>query len=688
MKFIDDYNLSIPEEIIRLLTDGKIAQEHDYVIDAIAIYHEYGDDSMLMDLPNFRPDLIDLAKRNISTNWYLQLNHPFAPFPTPGQAEESLSGDAKFGFVNQSGSIFGRPWDLFTRIVLIIGMVGFGKSTLMKHLIIQAYALASRPFNIVVQDPSKQEYRQLTNVLPNLIVIPKNILKINPFQAKNTDAIPKTIRRFSDVFFNTGRWGDVSRNQTEKLIFDLYKQRGCLEGSQDWPTFQDLEKALLEMSNSYRGSRSNDMINFLTIRARDYAHEPMFQCRTGLDINYFMSNDLVVELDDLPRDVAAFAGTFISHGIFRELIEAGHQDGSLKALAFYEEAAELMEARREKGDWNESCWVSGARRYRAAGLGTCCCTQEPASVHPTIDSIANTRITFPLMSGKDVQYIMDTFRLRNEDQARYLYEMMPYGEALVRTAKYSEAFTIRIPPLDIGENPSQEVFEQRMEPFWADIAKYDTPIKEDIIEVTIQEDHPDIVTSAVLHHIWRHPFKATPTELVRSGICTNKELKAALRWLQDKALIKSQKFPTTKTNHPIYFILQENSFRLLEKRPQYGSKGSFEHSLYCHLISTWAQNLGHKALVEGKVTGYDKAMDVLVYTNDDFKVAYEVTLHTANLIHNIRADFASNIDALVIVVRNKKESEIARKIVESATEVQQYIHKIEYQLAYEFNQRQ
>lgn len=683
MSYKDNKGLSKLEMDIKLLIDGEVEKESHLVRDALSVYFEYKDDGPIINVINDNPGILEIAKRNISRQNYLDYKHPYKR-PTPEEVRKRGldKGGAKLGFINHYGNVFSLAWSAFLQLVIILGQIGRGKTTLLKHIIISALNEANRSWPIFISDPIRREYRDLTNKFKKLVIIPSALMRMNPFQVDKHGNIKTVIRDFVDCYFSISIWGPISKAIIEERLEELYVKNGCYEGSNKWPTFKELYIELVSWKETVKTFGIADIVEKAIFRCGEFAKCHIFDCREGLSVEYFLSHDTVMESDDLANDIKTFLLSFIIHKIFRHFVRMGVFSKTLKILFILEEASGIHRSPGEK-EWDIiPSAIENSKYMRKLGIGRADCMQSPDMVHHTIDSNAVTQIAFPLTSGHDIKYLEESFGL-GEEQVKYIHQMKPFGEAIVKTAPYPAPFVMRVPSLEIGENPPQDIFEQRMAQHWSVINGLIVPAEKEIIHVQPPEQLPDVQTNAIMFEMTYLPFY-TKTDVAKLNKYSKRQKEESVTWLLKHDYFKQQKFPTTKTNHPTYYVPQQKALKLVGKTG-YGSKGGYEHSLYCYLVMNWAATHGYNYKLEGRVAGFDKSIDVLVDTAD-LILAYEITLHMANLVENIVQDIDCQVDIVVIVVRNQNDLKRAKQIVESEPILEEYLDRISFQLAYEFNQ--
>ena len=108
-------------------------------------------------------------------------------------------------------------------------------------------------------------------------------------------------------------------------------------------------------------------------------------------------------------------------------------------------------------------------------------------------------------------------------------------------------------------------------------------------------------------------------------------------------------------------------------------KGSFEHLLYQDIIRQSLQKEGIEAQIEGKIKAGGKLIDVLAFSKEKGFLAYEVTLHFDNLISNITEDLQAGVSRVVIVTRDKKEIEKAKKMAEADPRLIKYLGRVSFE---------
>ena len=114
-------------------------------------------------------------------------------------------------------------------------------------------------------------------------------------------------------------------------------------------------------------------------------------------------------------------------------------------------------------------------------------------------------------------------------------------------------------------------------------------------------------------------------------------------------------------------------------------KGGFEHKLWQDLVSKQRKKDGFEPVIEGRVRkGSSKAIDVLVYSETEGYIGYELTIHFENLVSNIIQDFEAGVSQVVVVTRDETELKKAQEIVTADSTLSSQLDKVVFSTISEF----
>jgi hypothetical protein len=631
-----------------------------------------GDCSGLNQFLRDNPIIMLIAERNITIAEAQRAENPFRPYPDPDDVREFLSSPLKLGYVNEFNDMFGIDFDVLSMPVIILGRVGSGKSQLNKYILCQMLR-RPREFNIIIPDIKGGEYRHLLPIAPQLKVLIKEKIKINPLQKPKWMTPLEYIIFFSKLFVSENWLGGTSENILISALEYLYKKRGIFDDGENYPTLKDLYNvisAFLESKNSYK---YRDILLVLQNRLYPYTIDDSFNCRIGIPHDVWRTENVVLEVDNFTDNMYCFIASYIAGLRYNYNKKNGLTGSKLRTLLSVDEARILFKAHRDLSTFGETYINEIITKTREFGIGFIISSPETASFNQTVRSISYLKIAFPLNDAADLNFIRESFGL-DDDQAAHIFKLPRYGQAIVRYGGYEKPFLLAVPLFKIKKQLSDDEVKGRMSGFYA---KLDKEIKtvETPWPVEVKTDIPP-KNLTLLYFLSNEPFTKVNEMKKAPGFKSAEEVSNALNWLEKNGFIQKESFRISKRGRKSTFaILTEKTHKYFGTKGPKG-KGGFEHSLYQYLIMKKLAVKGIEAKVEGRIKG-TKACDVLAFTKDG-EVAYEVTLHFENLLTNVRQDLFSGVSEVVIVTRDDKDLEVAKQAVNNDKEMEQYREKISF----------
>jgi hypothetical protein len=175
-------------------------------------------------------------------------------------------------------------------------------------------------------------------------------------------------------------------------------------------------------------------------------------------------------------------------------------------------------------------------------------------------------------------------------------------------------------------------------------------------------------SASLLYFLGKHPFTKKSQMTNAAGFNSPTAVNNALTFLEKNGFIQLESHRVSRRGRKsIFAVLTAKALSYLSTKPVPG-KGNFGHKLHQHLICERRKKDGFQAKIEGRVSGFDKSMDVLSWSKDGDYFAYEVTLHFENLLSNLRSDLESGVSKIFIVTRDRTGMEQAKKIVHANPE--------------------
>jgi len=159
----------------------------------------------------------------------------------------SAQGRETWFFRRTDQHIYVKLEDLNTPHIVIIGVSGTGKTTLVKHLVLESSGVYGYRFLII--DPHG-EYSDLAADVP-CKVIDASKYSINPLVLENVSPRDRALQ-LSHVIASIFKLGFIQRKLLEEVIMKAYANKGITERPETWslepPTLKDLVKTCKELS--------------------------------------------------------------------------------------------------------------------------------------------------------------------------------------------------------------------------------------------------------------------------------------------------------------------------------------------------------------------------------------------------------------------------------------------------------
>ena len=655
-----------PKDVIEQLRKGKML-DHPGIALHVRRALDTNDYSPLMEYLASYPSILAIARNKIAKEEFENSLSPFRPYPTEEEVNEHLSGPLKLGYVNRVKSIFGILWDILCLPILIAGRTGSGKSSLIKSIINQIVTI-KLPFNILIPD-LKKEYRHLCTPDTNLKVLMRDKIMINPLQVPSwCTHITDYIVAFAKSFVSENYLLGTSENFIIDLVDELYRQRGVYDGTRNYPTFKDLYDLVGRYLTKKQSFRYTDVFLWIQNRLKPYLLSDSFQCQVGIPFEIFQRENLAIEMDTGFTDrmynftIATIANQLYMHNKAKDI------GGAIKHWFVIDEARILFNAHRDVSEFGESILNEILTKSRAYGISFLLASQESASFNSVMRALSFLKIAFPLNDAIDLDFIQGSFGLSDE-QTQALFELPPYGTAVVRYGGYTKPFLLEVPYFEITKKVSDVELKDRMSSFYAELDQYIRKAVPSVVSEPDTDSEPTTnipaAAAALLFFLGKYPFTTITGLNEVSGFKSPDQVKKALEWLIHNEYIKIEKYRTSRTKPSTYTILMDKALAYLDMDGIPG-KGSFEHSLYQHLIITKLIRDGYKAKIEDRMERSKKMIDVLAESPDKRFIAFEITLSFSNIITNIIEDLRAGVAEVVVVCRNKEDLSKAVEMIASA----------------------
>jgi DNA helicase HerA-like ATPase len=351
----------------------------------------------------------------------------------PPPAPEETNGEYQLGTIiypDTPHSAFGLREDEFCKHIMITGMTGTGKTTATIQILRE---LRRHGKSFMVFD-WQREYKKLKKSEDfkevTVLRVEREGFKFNPLiPPKGTDAREWTAK-LVDVINHAylGSYG------TEYILRDLlikaYKHTKTLEGSEEYPTFKLVREYLKK--NFFKGRMewwNQTAIRILDNLTYEGGLGPVLNTEKKTNLKELLKEDIIIELDTLSNDDKKFLTEALILWIYEFRKNQGETEEFRHAIII-EEAHNILSKKKEKTEGGETIMESTLRMIRKFGESIIVIDQEPSKLSESIKANTNTKITFTLGNGKDIEDISRSMELTRE-QEKYL-DILKVGHAIIK----------------------------------------------------------------------------------------------------------------------------------------------------------------------------------------------------------------------------------------------------------------
>jgi len=383
-----------------------------------------------------------------------QILHPLAireqfcgvPFYTPEFEElcAGLDGEqlALLGVVFESDVPLLYPFNWLNQHAYVGGASGTGKTNALYSIALQTM----RYCPVWVVDQSKQDYRHMLRLFPDLHVFDAKDFRFNPLEVPPGVKPEHHLTAFVTIFVKSNNLLDGSENMLTKACYQLYEERGILSGSQDFPTLLDIRDRI--KSYKFRPySREAGYQDSLLNRFGGYliAAPELYGCSKGFAISELAERSLVLEVKGLSERHSRCLLNWVLFTLFLYRIGNRQRGNTLRNLVIIDEAKWAAPP-----GYNQNLGfvplASVLAQSREAGIGIIIADQT-ADLDASVMVNSRLKMCMRLGSGADMERVRKTFALSREQEAHIA--KLGTGQAIIRVPQI-DPFLIRIPRVRLG----------------------------------------------------------------------------------------------------------------------------------------------------------------------------------------------------------------------------------------------
>ena len=587
----------------------------------------------------------------------------------------AVDGPIRFGRAHHPVERRVNPVGLFQHEanmnVLVRGRAGTGKTTMFLTL---SRGFMKQKVPILFVD-FKADYRCLIQLSDETLVFNRKTLKWNILKPPEGVDAESYINMFADIFFESffsevphaGK--AVFLDTATEFIANFRKEH---DGK--FPSLGNLQGYFNRQIEQPKGKQAYNRERLRTCQSRLNALQrvcgDMLDCSDGFSWeDVLLKKPVVIEIHDLPNEIAQFLGTLLLMFIFMYRI-SNAQRGRLEHMVFFDEARNIVPKSRASGTSEMARLLSAGREL---GQGFCAADQIGSELGSAVNANVFTQIVLSQSSAKEINHTAYMLGL-NKEQREFLYHI-PVGTGVVKFAdRWTRPFLAQFPCPRIRKAVPDEEVERHMAQHLLSL-KYEPAVSDqEIIEVTVTrksepQDSGKLETERDEAHDNGLPFpwdsreaqyvmavKSQPfvsiTQRNSSLLLTTYMGNKISRILKKHDLVQEIVIHTGRRGgREKFFALTPKAVAIIGKQNLPKGKGGFEHVWWQHFLAGEYSQQGFEVEVEAFRNG--KAADLNLKKNGRLS-AIEIAMSAGGECSNFLKDHAAGWDRVISASRDTK----------------------------------
>ncbi len=611
---------------------------------------------------------------------------------TAPREEHHLSGAIQLGMMPHFGFPYEIELEMLVKHLLILGMIGGGKTTVIKNLLQQVLQLPDPPKLLILE--RKQEFTELPNLSPSMHVLDANTLAFNPLRSPPGIELDKWLGIFTECMVNQL---DIREASSSFLITHahLHIEEREKKG-EPYPTLGSLRAFIAQLpykSLSKDGNQKETVLNRLNNLS--FHFPAMFTSTQPVDIKKLVNNHCLILLHDITHStVQNFLMSLLMAQVFLyRKLNQGLQD-SLTNLIVFDEASGLFRRKAEEQDHVPfiADLVQTARGY---GIGLIAASQYSTDLAHSLLANAGTRMMVGGFGRTQDTNIFLKLRGYTEEHRRYVITHPEVGKAFVADKRWphivecSMALPDLPPPLGFDElkirmEASAQFFAVEPDELVPDFV--DGPIRSlSAIEpatsaLPVSQTKPvanaesESRETRVLKHIYKDHFMTVARRMKELSI-PSVTLQKEIEKLERKNLIIRYPVHSRPSGRPpeLLEIMPAGLVLIgMQPRPAMKGKGSYLHQFYQLCVSQHFKAQGYKVKIEGMADR--KLIDVVAEKPGEECIAIEIELQQKSnpdhIVENLNNCLTARriTQTLCLVPTNKEIREVEKLVTDRGLE--------------------
>lgn len=591
---------------------------------------------------------------------YVQ-NHPATkrkqvtgnPFPTPPPPKKQEESDGILLGTDENENPFFLAAKNLVKILLIMGGIGFGKTTAVINILFQ---LTKKGILWMAMD-YKRDYRRIakeTNAVVLRFSQTPNF-KWNPLQQ-----IPGTQTLEQDTSFaNTlAETCFLREGSTSVIVEKIQKLR---TQKKECPTIKDLHDEISALPNKYGREGEWKASSLRALRSLLLSFGEMIGCEQGIDIiDVIRNHNVILELDNA-GDFKSFFSTLVANYY---LTWKKNNNIRGKEIPIHvnvcDEGVFLFGKNLQKSSPTESLsiisHIQTGREFGEAWIAT---TNEPSNMIDTIKNNAATKILLRMGDWKNVLDANNSMA-NTKEQADQTISLRP-GEAIAqKEGLKSHKITLTNVPLP-EPYPSDEEIEKMSEPIinrYTVITITQAPQKE---ELQKKEEKPQLLPEekAFLKDIAQNVTATKTQHYKNAGLSPDKGDRTFKKILK-KSLVGeiTVNLGGNKKQAKILYLTPDGYAAICQKPTHQSTRGeSAEHCFWTHYYNEQLQKSGYKTKISYSIRG--KEVDIGVIQKDGLFTAIEICITTTaeHEAQQIQKNLQAEYSHVITLTKEKTKAE-------------------------------
>ena len=372
--------------------------------------------------------------------------------------EELIDGNYPLGKISYAGKkLFNfnlREQD-WPRHVCISGMSGSGKTTLAINLV-NNFIQHDKPFLVF---DWKKSFRPLLSASSEVMCFTvgneaiSNLFKMNINEPPRGIEPKEWINVLCDLLIESFSASFGVHKVLLETLDDAFKQWGVYEGSENYPTWENIKWYLEEKINKSGGREAGWLESALRIASVLTFGSFGEVCNSkegNLNVEELLDKKVILELNALGNIEKKFFCEFLLTYIYK-LKKAGQNKptGNFEHAIIVDEAHNIF-LKKPTNFSNESVTDMIYREMREYGISLICLDQHISKLSDTVKGNSACHIAFQQQLTQDIYDISGLMQLTDQ---RQFFSMLPVGSAIVKLSeRHNSPFLVEVPQSALRDN--------------------------------------------------------------------------------------------------------------------------------------------------------------------------------------------------------------------------------------------